>query len=105
MGGNDTLRGFQEDAINHSGGRTSLIYNGELQYRLFGDIKLAAFFDAGSLTNSFKDISADSVRESAGFGVRYITPVGPIRLDYGFVLDQKSGEPGQRFHFSFGTFF
>lgn len=105
MGGNDTVRGFDEDAINSSGGTTSIIYNAELQYRVFGDFKIAGFFDAGSLTERFSDISRNTIRRSAGVGVRYFTPVGPIRLDYGFVLDKKPGEKGQRFHFSFGHFF
>ncbi len=105
MGGNDTIRGFGEDAINPSGGKISAIYNAELHFRLAGELKLAGFFDAGSLTDSFSAISLYTIRDSAGVGLRYITPVGPIRLDYGFVLDKKSGEAGQRFHFSFGYFF
>lgn len=105
MGGNDTVRGFDEDTINTSGGTTSLIYNAELHYRLFNNFKLSGFFDAGSLTETISDISRNSIRESAGFGIRYFTPVGPIRLDYGFVLDKRDGEKGQRLHFSFGYFF
>ncbi|OGQ08364.1 MAG: outer membrane protein assembly factor BamA [Deltaproteobacteria bacterium RIFCSPLOWO2_12_FULL_40_28] len=105
MGGNDTVRGFDEDAINSSGGTTSFIYNAELHYRLFSSFKLAGFFDTGSLTNSLGEISMDTFRESAGFGIRYFTPVGPIRLDYGFILNKQPGESGQRFHFSFGYFF
>ncbi|MBI2340515.1 MAG: outer membrane protein assembly factor BamA [Deltaproteobacteria bacterium] len=105
MGGNDTVRGFDEDAVDSGGGTTSVIYNAELHYRLFNNFKLAGFFDAGSLTETITGISRDSIRESAGVGLRYFTPVGPIRLDYGFVLDKKEGEKGQRFHFSFGYFF
>lgn len=105
MGGNDTVRGFDEDAINASGGTTSAIYNAELSYQLTGSFELAGFFDAGSLTDSLGAINRDTIRDAAGVGLRYITPVGPIRLDYGFVLDKKVGEKGQRFHFSFGYFF
>lgn len=105
MGGNDTVRGFNEDAINSSGGTTSFIYNTELHYRLFSSFKLAGFFDTGSLTNSLGEISMDTFRESAGLGIRYFTPVGPIRLDYGFILNKQPGESGKRFHFSFGYFF
>jgi len=105
MGGNDTIRGFDEDAVKDEGGTTSLIYNGELQYQLFNSFKLAGFVDIGSLTDSFDEMDSDSFRESAGVGLRYITPIGPIRLDYGFVLDKRETENGQRFHFSFGYYF
>lgn len=105
IGGNDTVRGFDEDVIDQSGGTTMMIYNAELHFRLFGSLKLAGFYDMGTLTEEFNDISKETWRNSAGAGLRYMTPVGPIRLDYGFVLDQKENEPGQRFHFSFGYFF
>lgn len=105
MGGNDTVRGFAQDAINPSGGTTSLLYNSELHFRLFDGFKVAGFFDAGSLTEQFSEISSQSIRESAGVGLRYFTPVGPIRVDWGFILDRRPGEPLQRFHLSFGYFF
>ncbi|MDO8518639.1 MAG: outer membrane protein assembly factor BamA [Deltaproteobacteria bacterium] len=105
MGGNDTVRGFEEDTINESGGTTSVIYNSELHYRLFNGVKIAGFFDAGSLTEEFTEMSGDTFRESAGVGFRYFTPVGPIRADWAFILDRRPGEPLQRFHLSFGYFF
>lgn len=104
-GGSDTIRGFREDELNDSGGTTSIIYNVELALRIFGSFKLAGFFDMASLTDGFDDVNRDSFRESAGVGLRYITPVGPIRFDYGFVLDPRAGESDNRFHFSFGYFF
>lgn len=105
LGGNDTLRGFDEDVVVAGGGTTSLLYNGELSFRVFGAFKLAGFVDVGSLTSTFSDIRTDTFRESAGLGLRYITPVGPIRVDYGVVLDKRENEKGSRFHFSFGGFF
>lgn len=105
LGGNDTIRGFDEDAVNSNGGTTSLLLNTELQIRIMGGFKLASFLDVGSLTETFSEIEKSSFRESAGVGIRYITPIGPIRLDYGFVLDARQGEQDKRFHFSFGYFF
>ena len=47
----------------------------------------------------------DNFRHSAGPGLRYMTPVGPISLDYGFKLDRRTGESIGEVHFSIsGTF-
>lgn len=105
LGGSTTLRGFEEDAIKEDGGKNLILYTAEAQFRLFGSFKVAGFFDTGSLEDTIQNVSADSFRESAGIGLRYITPIGPIKLDYAFVLDPRDGEDTSRLHFSFGTFF
>lgn len=112
LGGDDTIRGFDEDSLgpvdangNPTGGRTRFIMNEELRIRLFGRFSWAFFFDMGSLTNDFSDINWDTIRRSAGFGLRYVTPVGPIRADYGIKLDRKAGESFGRFHLTFGYVF
>ena len=61
--------------------------------------------DAGLIGDDVNAVTIDDVRESAGVGFRYFTPIGPIRLDWGFILDRRSGEPTNRIHFSFGYFF
>ncbi len=112
MGGDDTVRGFSEDSLGPTnaagqatGGRLRFIINEELRFRVFKNFHVAGFLDVGSLTDTFSQIDLDSVRESAGMGLRYMTPVGPIRLDYGFVLDRQAGESVGRLHFTFGYVF
>ncbi len=105
LGGSETLRGFGEDAIDPSGGTIRAIYNTELQLRVTESVKVAGFFDAGIIADSLNALSLDGIRQSAGVGFRYFTPIGPIRLDWGFILDRQAGEPRQRVHFSFGYFF
>lgn len=112
MGGDDTIRGFAEDSLGPlsaagraTGGRVRWIYNAELTAPLFQGLKGAIFFDIGSLTNAFHEINSATIRDSLGLGLRYMTPVGPIRADYGFKLDRAPGEGTGRLHFTFGHIF
>lgn len=57
-----------------------------MRIRVMKNFQLAGFFDIGSLTDSFGAINWNTVRRSVGLGIRYVTPVGPIRVDYGFKL-------------------
>lgn len=109
LGGDDTIRGFKEDRVgpldadgNPKGGRFRLIYNGELHFHVVPAFQFALFYDAGSLTDTVRELGRISIRHSTGFGFRYVTPVGPIRADYGIVLDPQSGDPFGRFHLTFG---
>ncbi|HUI27808.1 MAG TPA: BamA/TamA family outer membrane protein, partial [Candidatus Kryptonia bacterium] len=49
------------------------------------------------------DISLENFRRSAGPGLRYDTPVGPLSLDYGFKLDRRGNESIGEVHFSIGA--
>lgn len=112
MGGSDTVRGYAEDSLGPvdaqgraTGGRVRWIINEELRFNAFKNFQVAGFFDVGSLTNDFPQINASSIRMSAGAGIRYLTPVGPLRLDWGFPLDRKPNESKSRVHFTFGYVF
>ncbi|MBI4224399.1 MAG: BamA/TamA family outer membrane protein, partial [Deltaproteobacteria bacterium] len=112
LGGDDTLRGFGEDRAgpldannNPLGGRTRIIFNEEMKIRLSRQFQVAGFYDGGSLTDGLDDISPGTYRNSYGFGLRYITPVGPIRADYGIIIDRQPNESFGRFHLTFGYLF
>jgi len=50
-----------------------------------------------------KKFTAPDLRKAAGGGVRWVSPFGPIRVDYGFNLDRRPGEKAANFHFSVGS--
>ena len=96
------------------GGNTELIFNAEYIFPIFSDLQLKGviFADAGNSYDSSCDnetncISDDfgKLRYTTGLGVRWISPFGPVRLEWGYNIDPKPGEKTSRLEFAFGTFF
>ena len=101
-GGDNSIRGYGYETVSPqnaegelTGGRYMLTGSVEYQYRLSGNWWLAAFTDYGSAW----DDTPDWV-QGAGLGVRWASPVGPIRLDFAFGLDRPGS--GFQLHFSLG---
>lgn len=67
------------------------------------NFELSGFFDAGRIDNTFHDWYR--LRMSAGAGLRYVTPVGPIGLLYGFKINRLKGEDLGVLHVSIGYTF
>jgi outer membrane protein insertion porin family len=88
-----------------TGGNALLLGGAELRYDLTRSFQLAGFFDIGNVYREVQDISLPELRRSVGLGVRYLTPIGPIRLDYGHKIDRLPGEPAGRFHLTIGYAF
>lgn len=111
LGGATTVRGFEFRDIgpkdgrdNPLGGTSFLQFNLEIG-RSFGRLlRLVAFVDVGNVYNPRDQFDFGQLRRSAGFGMRLLTPVGPIRLDYGFKLDRRRGESIGELGFLLGTF-
>ncbi|TFH43019.1 MAG: outer membrane protein assembly factor BamA [Chrysiogenales bacterium] len=109
LGGMTSVRGFQENMLkydrcgNSAGGRASLLLNLEARIDLGRNFELTAFLDAGRLDDTFYDFWL--LRASAGAGLRYVTPIGPIGLMYGFKLDRREGEEIGMLHVSIGYSF
>jgi outer membrane protein insertion porin family len=111
LGGATSVRGFEFRDIgpkdsrgNPLGGTSFLQFNLEIG-RSFGRLlRLVTFFDAGNVYNPGNQFDFGDLRRSAGVGFRLITPLGPIRLDYGFKLDRRRGESMGAIGFLLGTF-
>ena len=80
---------------------------GNLEYRLpiRGDLGAVIFTDIGNVFDGLEHVSLSGIRETLGFGVRYDSPIGPLRLDWGYLLDARTGEDSSRFHFAIGQAF
>lgn len=110
-GGAFTVRGYDENRLyydsagNGLGGRVSLMGSVEARIDLGRNFELDLFFDGGHLGQLREETDLPSFRSSAGLGLRYITPVGPIGILYGFKLDPRDGESMGRFHFAVGYTF
>ena len=87
------------------GGTSELIFNFEYIFPLSAEMKLKGlvFFDAGNAYENFSEFG--SLRYTTGIGVRWISPFGPIRLEWGFNLAPKPDESSSKFEFAFGSFF
>ena len=102
-GGDQSVRGYDYQSLSptnsdgdHIGGRYQLAISAEYQYSLTEKWRLATFVDQG---NAFNSLELPSLMSSVGVGVRWVSPVGPLRLDLAHPLD---GEGGVRLHFSMG---
>ena len=101
-GGDQSVRGYGYETLsprdrrgNREGGRYMFAGSVEYQYSFAERWRAATFIDQGNAFNSL----SDSMKTGVGVGIRWISPVGPIRLDLAQALNDKKG---WRIHFSMG---
>ncbi len=85
------------------GGAALLLANLEWRRQLAGAIGLNVFLDGGNVWAGRAQVDLDDLRWGAGVGLRFETPVGPIRLEYGWKLDRLPGESAGELFFSLGN--
>jgi len=108
LGGTGDVRGFDENLLHPAdsgGANVSFCASVEARFMAGSNIELTLFADVGRLENDIESLKLSQFRSSAGGGVRYITPIGPVGLLYGRKLDPEPGESKGRFHFSLGYTF
>ncbi len=120
LGGATSIRGwgrYEVSPLSGSGlpigGNSMLAFTTEVR-AAFGDkLGLVAFLDTGNVWASAWTVRLDDLRYAVGPGLRYQTPVGPVRLDFGYQLNPitgllVNGQPESRrwrIHFSIGQAF
>ncbi len=107
LGGAYTVRGFSENALgpadstgDPAGGEAIGLINLELRKPLFWQIWGSAFVDCGYNVAKIEDVSFGSPAITLGVGVQWVSPVGPIRVDYGRRTNINDYPSGGSFHFS-----
>jgi outer membrane protein insertion porin family len=86
------------------GGSHQLIFNNEIIFPIVRSLGLkgVVFFDAGQAFSASDGMDITDLRTSTGFGVRWLSPIGPLRVEIGFPLNAQVGDDTQTILFSFG---
>ncbi|MCB4790741.1 MAG: outer membrane protein assembly factor BamA [Elusimicrobia bacterium] len=128
IGGADTVRGYEyrSEIGPIQGGKIEYVYNVEYKFPIVQEKKHsvivgAIFFDVGGTWNNPGDLNLEigsnerdsatntitkfRMKSGAGFGIRFTTPVFPLRLDWGYGFNHEPGESMSQFYFSIGNIF
>ncbi len=117
IGGADTVRGYDYQQIGYAGGaKVMSVLNVEYKFPMLMDknrtiLQGVFFYDVGGSWQDVRDINTDvgnqpeNLRSGVGFGIRFATPMFPLRIDWGYGLNHKEGDKLQKFYFSIGNIF
>ena len=118
VGGLGSVRGFQQATLGPSdpvsgaylGGSKKAVFNAELNTPFPGagndkTLRLYAFTDIGSAYGENEAVTASALRASAGIGLSWISPMGPLRFSYAVPVRKQSTDKIQNLQFQIGTSF
>ncbi len=116
-GGLGTVRAFDQGSLGpadvtgaYVGGNRRLNLNSELYVPVPGagndrTLRVFGYMDVGNVWGESERITADSLRASAGIGLSWISPVGPLKLSWGTPIRKKPNDRIERLQFQIGTAF
>lgn len=118
-GGRSTVRGYDQEKLgipgetvifdgkswNPTGGNMMVVLNGEVRFPLFKGLGMVIFADGGNVWRKMEEFDPSELKATTGAGIRYDTPVGPLRLDVGCKLMREVGEDKCVSHFTLGHAF
>jgi outer membrane protein assembly complex protein YaeT len=110
-GGENTVRSFLESELGPVdpvtgepiGGEAMTVFSLELRQQLAGNVSGALFWDTGTVAPRYEDVfDSHGFRHGIGLGVRYLLPIGPMRLDFAVNPDPRGQEDDWALHFAVG---
>lgn len=118
VGGLGSVRGFEQSTLGpasastglYLGGPKKLVFNAELITPFPGagndrTLRLFAFTDVGRAFGENEKVSLSELRASAGIGLSWISPMGPLRFSYGLPIRKQTTDKINRLQFQIGTAF
>jgi outer membrane protein insertion porin family len=123
VGGPYSLRGFYPNSVgprlripqSPSGSEDEFVYGGDKLLLLIGElewwlyepagISLVAFLDAGNAFAEQENYSITNIRADYGFGMRWNSPMGPMRFEWGIPIHRRPNENSVVFNFTIGNMF
>jgi len=110
-GGSQTVRGYPQDGLTAGavqgipvGGTRLLVLNQELRLSVSKRLQGVVFADAGNVFGS-EGIALGNLKVGLGLGLRIVTPLAPLRLDFGFPVPRRPGDRAFRWYISVGQVF
>jgi outer membrane protein insertion porin family len=114
IGGIRTVRGYDYESISPEdpvtgdkvGGEKMMVYNFEFRFPLLKEqgVTGVVFFDAGNVFRKEESWTFTDIPMSVGAGVRWYSPLGPIRLEYGYILNRRPEDSTGGVEFQVGGF-
>lgn len=121
VGGLGSVRGFMQSSLGNNskdssgstiylGGSKKVVFNGELLAPIPGagtdrSLRSVFFADVGSAYGESQNVTFDQMRASVGFGISWVSPLGPLRLTYAVPVRKLEGDKIQKLQFQIGTAF
>lgn len=104
----ETLRVGERDNngdydVRGIGGNGLLLLNLEYRFPVFGPVEGVVFYDAGNIWPDWREIDFGGIKSGVGLGLRWLSPIGPVRVDAGWKLDRQFYEKSIAYQFSFGN--
>jgi len=114
-GGIGSVRGYQTSSLGPVdasgtplGGTRKLAFQSEALTPIPGadrTLRMFGFVDGGQVWGADQSVSFSSLRFAAGFGISWISPLGPMKFSYAYPFNTQPGDKLQRFQFQIGTGF
>ena len=114
VGGSSTIRGFRfgaagprDSQLNALGGTKEMIYNVELNYPIVPAARLKGviFYDIGKGYDTYEPVTFSGLRQAAGLGFWWLSPIGPLKFEWGYIIKKRADDQANVFDFSVGAMF